>query len=107
MKVWAGYKCTDACVQETTLLLQDGPPAALGGVLGSGATAPAALGVSKALSRITIGLNMLFARALSGKSLRPLPGKKNTIIFHKGVRKVGPDLHEVTLLHTRSLCFSF
>lgn len=50
---------------------------------------------------------MLFARAMSGKSLRPLPGKKNKIVFHKGVRKVGPDLHEVTSLRTKSLCFLF
>ena len=95
------------CRRLLCLILQDRPPAALGSVLGSGATAAAALGVSKALSLITIGLNMLFARAVSGKSLRPLPGKKNTIIFHKGVRKVGPDLHEVTLLRTRRLYVSF
>lgn len=95
------------CKKLLNLILQVGPPAAVGGALGSGATATAALGVIKALSCITVGLNMLFARAVSGKSLRPLPGKKNKIIFHKGVRKVGPDLHEVTSLCTISLCFLF
>lgn len=98
-RFWGGYKCTDACVQEAALshtARLARLPAALGGVLGSGATAAAALGVIKALSCITIGLNMLFARAVSGKSLRPLPGKKNKIVFHKEVRKIGTDLHEVT-----------
>lgn len=48
---------------------------------GSRATATAAPGVVQALCCITGGLSMLFARAVSGMSLRTLPGKKNKIVF--------------------------
>lgn len=85
-----GYKCIDAFIQEAALsptARLTGLPAAWGGVLGSGATAPAAPGVIKALSCITVGLNMLFARAVSGKSLRTLPGKKNKIVFQQRSEK--------------------
>lgn len=33
------------------------------------------------------GLSMLFARAVSGKSLRPLPGKKNKIVVQQRGQK--------------------
>lgn len=56
----------------------------------SPATATAALGAVKALSCITEGLSMLFARAVSGKSLRALPGKKNKIVFQQRSRKSWP-----------------
>lgn len=57
---------------------------------GSPATAPAVLGAAKALAGITEGLSMLFARAVSGRSLRTLPGKKNKIVFQQRSKKSWP-----------------
>lgn len=47
---------------------------------------------------------MLFARAVSGKSFKTLPGKKNKMYFNKGMNRIGTYLHEVSSLGTESLC---